>query len=127
LLYVYWPEPADGPEREGTLAVGSVTTLPGFPSRGELFDRYAARTGRDLSALGWYVGFGAFKLAVVCAGIAARGRAGAVIGEGFIEMQQRIAPLVSLGHASLDGRLACVRDGRRRAQVPADECRITRM
>jgi aminoglycoside phosphotransferase (APT) family kinase protein len=105
LLYVYWPEPADGPEREGTLAVDSVTTLPGFPSRSELFDRYAARTGRDLSALPWYVGFGAFKLAVVCAGVAARGRAGAMIGEGFIEMAQRIGPLVRLGHGALDGNL----------------------
>src|SRR4051812_15408609 len=106
LLYVYWPEASDGSAREGTLAVASVTMLDGFPTRAELFERYAAATGRDLSALPWYVGFGAFKLAVVCAGVAARGRAGAMIGEGFIEMQQRIAPLVALGHSALDGRLA---------------------
>ena len=105
LLYVYWPEASDGPEREGTLAVASVTTLEGFPSRTELFGRYAERTGRDLSALPWYVGFGAFKLAVVCAGVAARGRAGAMIGEGFVEMAQRIGPLVRLGHSALDGTL----------------------
>ena len=106
LLYVYWPEPSDGPEREGTLAVASVTTEAGFPSRSELFSRYAERTGRDLTALPWYVGFGAFKLAVVCAGVAARGRAGAMIGEGFVEMAQRIGPLVRLGHAALDGRIS---------------------
>src|SRR4051812_18321054 len=106
LLYVYWPEAGDGSAREGTLAVASVTALEGFPTRSELFDRYAQRTGRDISGLPWYVGFGAFKLAVVCAGVAARGRAGAMIGEGFIEMQQRIAPLVALGHSALDGRLA---------------------
>src|SRR3954454_6742812 len=106
LLYVYWPEASDGAAREGTLAVASVTMLDGFPTRAELFERYAAATGRDLSALPWYVGFGAFKLAVVCAGVAARGRAGAMIGEGFVEMQQRIAPLVGLGHSALDGRLA---------------------
>jgi aminoglycoside phosphotransferase (APT) family kinase protein len=105
LLYVYWPQASDGAEREGTLAVASVTTMEGFPSRAELFDRYAARTGRDLSALPWYVGFGAFKLAVVCAGVAARGRAGAMIGEGFVDMAQRIGPLVRLGHAALDGNL----------------------
>jgi aminoglycoside phosphotransferase (APT) family kinase protein len=98
LLYVYWPEAGDGAGREGTLAVASVTT--------KLFGRHAEATGRDLSTLPWYVGFGAFKLAVVCAGVAARGRAGAMIGEGFVEMQQRIAPLVSLGHAALDGRLS---------------------
>lgn len=105
LLYVYWPESSDGDGRLSTLAVGSVTMLDGFPTRNELFERYAQRTGRDLSALPWYVGFGAFKLAVVCAGVAARGRAGAMIGEGFVEMVQRIAPLVSLGHAALDGKL----------------------
>ena len=106
LLYVYWPEPDDGAERQGTLAVESVTALPGFPSRSELYQRYADRTGRDLSTLPWYVGFGAFKLAVVCAGVAARGRAGAMIGEGFVEMAQRIGPLVRLGHGALDGKLS---------------------
>ena len=105
LLYVYWPQADDGAEREGTLAVASVTTMDGFPRRSELFERYATRTGRDLSALPWYVGFGAFKLAVVCAGVAARGRAGAMIGEGFVDMAQRIGPLVRLGHAALDGNL----------------------
>ena len=105
LLYVYWPEAADGASREGTLAVASVTMLEGFQTRNELFERYARRTGRDLSVLPWYVGFGAFKLAVVCAGVAARGRAGAMIGEGFVEMAQRIGPLVRLGHGALDGKL----------------------
>jgi aminoglycoside phosphotransferase (APT) family kinase protein len=106
LLYVYWQEPGDDPTRQDSMAVPSVTMLEGFPTRSELFDRYAQRTGRDLSVLPWYVGFGCFKLAVVCAGVAARGRAGAMIGEGFIEMAQRIGPLVTIGHSALDGHLA---------------------
>jgi aminoglycoside phosphotransferase (APT) family kinase protein len=105
LLYVYWQEAGDGAARQDSMAVPSVTMLPGFPTRRELFDRYAARTGRDLTPLPWYVGFGCFKLAVVCAGVAARGRAGAMIGEGFVEMAQRIGPLVRIGHAALDGDL----------------------
>jgi len=105
LLYVYWQEKGDGAARQDTMAVPSVTMLDGFPTRRELLDRYAERTGRDLSALPFYVGFGCFKLAVVCAGVAARGRAGAMIGEGFVEMAQRIAPLVSVGHSALDGNL----------------------
>ena len=105
LLYVYWQEKGDGADRQDTMAVPSVTMLDGFPSRRELLDRYAERTGRDLSALPFYVGFGCFKLAVVCAGVAARGRAGAMIGEGFVEMAQRIAPLVAVGHSALDGNL----------------------
>jgi aminoglycoside phosphotransferase (APT) family kinase protein len=105
LLYVYWQEKGDGADRQDTMAVPSVTMLDGFPTRRELLDRYAGRTGRDLSALPFYVGFGCFKLAVVCAGVAARGRAGAMIGEGFVEMAQRIAPLVAVGHSALDGNL----------------------
>jgi aminoglycoside phosphotransferase (APT) family kinase protein len=101
LLGVYWMGPGD----EDSGLDDPPTVLDGFPTRAELFDRYAKATGRDLSALPWYVGFGAFKLAVVCAGVAARGRAGAMIGEGFVEMAQRIAPLVALGHAALDGKL----------------------
>jgi aminoglycoside phosphotransferase (APT) family kinase protein len=106
LLYVYWQEAGDGEQRQDTMAVPSVTMLEGFPTRRELLDRYAARTGRDLSVLPWYVAFGCFKLAVVCAGVAARGRAGAMIGEGFIEMAQRIAPLVAIGHGALEGSLS---------------------
>jgi len=106
LLYVYWQEAGDGEARQDSMAVPSVTMLPGFPTRRDLLDRYAAATGRDLSALPWYVGFGCFKLAVVCAGVAARGRAGAMIGEGFIEMAARIGPLVRIGHSALDGKLA---------------------
>jgi aminoglycoside phosphotransferase (APT) family kinase protein len=105
LLYVYWQEQGDSQVQQDSLVIPSVTRLEGFPSRRELLDRYADRTGRDLSPLPWYVGFGCFKLAVVCAGVAARGRAGAMIGEGFIEMAQRIAPLVAIGHDALDGNL----------------------
>src|SRR5258706_14281879 len=35
----------------------------GFPSRSEIFDRYAARSGRDLSGLGWSAASAAWKMA----------------------------------------------------------------
>jgi len=101
LTLMYWTDPGDDDWlrlSEG----GSVTTIPGFMSRAEAAARYAELTGRDISAIGYYTAFGCFKLAVVCAGVAARGRAGAMIGEGFIEMAARIAPLVELGHGALD-------------------------
>lgn len=105
LLYVYWQDREDAAIRGETTVVPTVTMLDGFPTKRELFERYAKRTGRDLSPLPWYVGFGCFKLAVVSAGVAARGRAGAMIGEGFVELAARIAPLVTMGHAALDGQL----------------------
>ncbi|HTW21915.1 MAG TPA: phosphotransferase family protein [Mycobacteriales bacterium] len=105
LFFVYWQESADDEAYRAAHLLPSVTRLPGFPSRHELIERYAASTGRDLSALPWYVGFACFKLAVVLAGVAARGRAGAMIGDGFVEMGSRIAPLVAIGHRALSGDL----------------------
>jgi aminoglycoside phosphotransferase (APT) family kinase protein len=105
LLYVYWQEAGDDSLRLESMALPSVTKLPGFPSRREVVERYATVSGRDVSALPWYVGFAGFKLAVILAGVAARGRAGAMIGEGFVEMAERIPALVEVGHRALDGHL----------------------
>jgi aminoglycoside phosphotransferase (APT) family kinase protein len=106
LFYIYWREHGDTAAQADAMLFASVTSLPGFLTRRELLERYAARTGRDLSTLPWYVGFACFKLAVVVAGVAARGRAGAMIGDGFVEMAARIAPLVEVGHSAISGDLA---------------------
>ena len=58
-----------------------MTTLPGFPTRREVMERYAQRTGADLSDLNWYVGFAFFKFAAIIAGIVARSAAGAMAGK----------------------------------------------
>jgi len=78
--------------------------LPGFPTRAEVAERYAARTGLDLTPLPWYAAFAAFKLAVVCAGIVARVRGGAMVGSGFDGIEQRIGPLVEIGRTTLADR-----------------------
>jgi aminoglycoside phosphotransferase (APT) family kinase protein len=105
LFFLYWQDASDVGSEASAGILPSVTALPGFPTRRELLERYAARTGSDLDALPWYVGFACFKLAVVVAGVAARGAAGAMIGDGFVEMAARIAPLVAVGHGALDGNL----------------------
>jgi aminoglycoside phosphotransferase (APT) family kinase protein len=106
LFYLYWQDASDASNQASAGILPSVTSQPGFPTRRELIERYATRTGRDVDALPWYVGFACFKLAVVVAGVAARGRAGAMIGDGFVEMAARIAPLVEVGHNALSGTLA---------------------
>ncbi|MCW2606398.1 MAG: aminoglycoside phosphotransferase [Frankiales bacterium] len=101
ILLVYWSEAGDGAERDMGAVVKSATALEGFPTRAEVADLYAARTGLDLSALPWAVSFGFFKLAVVCAGIVARVKGGAMVGDGFAGIEERIAPLTELGRATL--------------------------
>ena len=63
-----WPDPADGVAHPATAA----TSPPGFPARSELAARYAARTGRDLSHLDYYVAFNRWKTAAIIHGVYAR-------------------------------------------------------
>jgi aminoglycoside phosphotransferase (APT) family kinase protein len=59
----YWVEPGDPKDWRRIAAM--PTWREGFPSRAEAIARYAARTGFDLAAIGWYQVFAAFKLAVI--------------------------------------------------------------
>lgn len=77
-LLVYWAEPGE------RAALGSAATAaPGFPSRAELIQRYAASTGRDLDQLDFYVAFAYWKLACILEGVYARYVAGAMGDDGF--------------------------------------------
>lgn len=59
----YWVEADDPP---GILAMQfSPTNLPGNPTRDELVERYARKSGRDVSNLTFYHVYGLFKLAVI--------------------------------------------------------------
>lgn len=68
LLMVYWTEADDANMPLGI----APTATPGFPTRAELRERYAARTGRDVSDLDFYVSFGYWKLACILEGVYTR-------------------------------------------------------
>ena len=81
LLMCYWP--ARGEE---TISLGEPANLaPGFPTREEIAERYAERSGRDLSQLDFYVALGYWKLAIILEGVYARYAAGGYgkVDEGF--------------------------------------------
>jgi len=77
LLMVYWTEPGD------TAAIAGVTatTVAGFPTRSELVERYEKASGRDVSALPYFVAFGYWKLACILQGVYARYIGGATAGD----------------------------------------------
>ena len=50
-------------------AVADAATAPGFPDAEEITASYAELSGRDLSNLGFHLGLGYFKIAVICEGI----------------------------------------------------------
>ena len=104
ILLVYWAQDSDPDLRKQGAPVGAVTSLPGFLTRQQVAEGYANRTGLDVTDLPWYVAFGFFKLAVVCAGIAMRVRFGAMVGDGFDGFEERVPPLIAIGQATLSDR-----------------------
>ncbi|MET8150552.1 phosphotransferase family protein [Actinoplanes sp. NPDC049668] len=77
-------------------------SVPGHPSLDEMAERYAKRSGRDVSDLHWYVAFAAFKLAVILEGVHYRYVQGQTVGAGFDTVGAMVAPLVAQGHEYLD-------------------------
>lgn len=73
-----WPDPDD------PIAIdpAAATAPAGFPTRSALARRYAARTGRDLSRLDYYVAFNRWKSAAIVHGVYARYIEGKKSSEG---------------------------------------------
>jgi aminoglycoside phosphotransferase (APT) family kinase protein len=70
LKFMYWADTESGTNTG--VSSNSVTALPGFMKRSEAIERYAKKSGRDLTILDFYVVLAHFKLAVIVAGIYAR-------------------------------------------------------
>ena len=75
--------------------------VPGFPTRDRLIAEYARTTGRDLSALTWYLGFAFYKIAAIFEGIHYRSQEGLTVGNGFELLGDMVPELVERGHAAL--------------------------
>ncbi|MEV4873512.1 phosphotransferase family protein [Streptomyces syringium] len=84
--------------------ISTTRDAPGHPEPAEIVERYAARSGRDVSALPWYTAFAYFKLAVILEGIHYRYTLGQTLGPGF----DRIGQLVPL---FVEGGLTTLRKG----------------
>jgi aminoglycoside phosphotransferase (APT) family kinase protein len=80
-----------------------ASEAPGYPSVPEVLDLYAARSGRDLSDLGFYIALASFKAAVILEGIHFRYVHGQTVGEGFEQIGTLVEPLVASGLAAMRG------------------------
>jgi aminoglycoside phosphotransferase (APT) family kinase protein len=72
MLIVYWSEQGD----ELMPLFEAPTIAPGFPTREQIRERYAERSGRDLSEIDFYVALGSWRLAIILQGVYARFAAG---------------------------------------------------
>lgn len=77
-LLAYWAEPED----TMTALESPPTMAPGFFTRREVAERYAERSGRDLSELDFYVAFSYWKLGCIIEGVYARYMGGVMGKDG---------------------------------------------
>jgi aminoglycoside phosphotransferase (APT) family kinase protein len=90
ILLTYWSPTAPPEQRD---ALTSVTDRPGYFVRQEIIDRYAARSARDLTTIGYYEIFALFKIAVVIQQIYYRYAHGQTTDRRFATFDARVAYL----------------------------------
>ncbi|MFY9555101.1 MAG: phosphotransferase family protein [Blastocatellia bacterium] len=97
IFLCYWAKKEDPEARRESIS--PVTTEPGWISRQEVIDRYAEKTGRDLSGIAFYEVFALFKVAVVLQQIYVRYVKGQTHDERFKNFDRRV---YGLAHAALE-------------------------
>ncbi len=98
----YWIEIGD-PEMFQAFAFGP-TALPGSLTRQELVERYAERTGYDVSNMLFHYCFGLFKIAVIVQQIYARYVRGATQDERFATLLEKVIALSQAAVRAVEGR-----------------------
>lgn len=81
--------------------VSTTAEAAGHPAPAELIERYAARSGRDVSAVSWYTAFAWFKLAVILEGIHYRYTLGQTVGPGFDRIGDLVPVFIEHGLTTL--------------------------
>lgn len=97
----YWSEAGDDP----VLQSFNLTALPGNISRQEFVDRYAEKSGRDVSNILFYYIFGLFKNAVIAQQIYARWKQGLTKDPRFGGLIMVIKSLAAQGVKSLEKQI----------------------
>ncbi len=96
-LGVLWSDGGDA----AALRTNDPTPAGGFLRYSELLERYARRTGRDLSDIGYYVAFACWRLAVISEGVYARYLHGAM-GDQQEDLDQMKVAVEGLALRALD-------------------------
>jgi aminoglycoside phosphotransferase (APT) family kinase protein len=102
---IYWIEAGD-PASEH---FSSFTAAPGWPTRAQIVERYARRSGRDVQAIDFYRVLALTKLAVISEGIYKRFTLGKTLGAdaaGTVRATEALARrALAIADASSDARL----------------------
>ena len=96
ILLAYWIHTVPASQVD---ALTSVTHRPGWFTRAEMLERYAARTGSDLTKIEFYEVFAVFKLAVVLQQIFYRYHRGQTDDARFATLDKRVTWLARIATA----------------------------
>jgi aminoglycoside phosphotransferase (APT) family kinase protein len=96
LSLCYWTWANVAAQEDGHTATRSVTMQPGWYTRDQFLQRYAERTSRDVSCVGYHEVLGVFKLAVILQQIYYRFRAGQTQDQRFRHFDRQVSGLVRL-------------------------------
>lgn len=86
----------------GTMRANDPTPAGGFPTYPQMVERYAQRTGRDVSGIDYYVAFGCWRLAVISEGVYARYLHGAMGRSDNVDFQSFKLAAEGLSERALD-------------------------
>lgn len=92
---IYWTDPGQPITR-----TNDPSGLPGFCTFDHLVERYASRTGRDVSNISYYKAFASFRLAVIAEGVYARYLHGAM-GDQEIDLEPMKLSVDNLAESAL--------------------------
>jgi len=101
-LLNFWNEAGDDPNWYGISKM--PTNHRGFPTRAEVVERYARRSGLDLSGIAWYHVFGVFKFLVIVQQIYIRYLRGQTKDQRFAHYNDQVAHLAKKGVALIPNR-----------------------
>jgi aminoglycoside phosphotransferase (APT) family kinase protein len=92
-LLNFWVESGDDPTWRDAMPSYEM----GFLSRRDLVERYARRTGFDVTDVQWYYAFGVFKLIVILQQIYIRFLRGQTKDQRFVTLGRRVEGLAKKG------------------------------
>jgi aminoglycoside phosphotransferase (APT) family kinase protein len=99
-LLNYWPDPSDAPDAKRVSHEGMLHM--GLPTRAEVVERYAERTGIDASTAGWYEAFAQWKTGVVIQQLHNRWKRGESTDPRMATIADRLPALAAGANGLLD-------------------------
>ncbi|MCM3586177.1 phosphotransferase family protein [Mesobacillus maritimus] len=93
----YWLQSDDPELLKNGFSKPSVTVNPGFLTRDEFIERYAKKSGRDVTNINFYLTFAYFKLAVILQQIYYRYKKGQTNDHRFANFNETVRNLISYG------------------------------